>query len=141
MSLFLAMLAQVAMPQYPDLPPDLAQAARDFDLGQVKGDAAMLQRALADDYVLINSQGQEESKAQFIADYTAKGFTFEPFVITQPVEKVWADGAVLGGVVEAKGMSDGKPYDVRLRFADVWAKRDGKWRVIFTQANRAPAAK
>jgi ketosteroid isomerase-like protein len=125
------------MPRYPDLPPDLAAAARAFDMAQVKGDGAALERLLADDYLLVNSQGKSETKADFIRDYTAKGSSFAPFTIQEPVEKVWATGAVLGGVVDAHGTSDGKPYAVRLRFADVWAKRDGKWRVIYTQARRA----
>ncbi|HEU4958940.1 MAG TPA: nuclear transport factor 2 family protein [Sphingomonas sp.] len=125
------------MPRYPDLPPDLAEAARAFDRAQVKGDGAALQRLLADDYLLVNSQGQTETKADFIRDYTAPGFSFAPFTIQKPVEKVWASGAVLGGVVDAKGTSGGKPYAFRMRFADIWAKRDGTWQVIYTQARRA----
>ncbi|HEX7656676.1 MAG TPA: nuclear transport factor 2 family protein [Sphingomonas sp.] len=125
------------MPTYPHLPADLAAAARAFDAAQVEGDDAALQRLLADDYLLVNSQGQSETKADFIRDYTAKGFSFAPFTIETPVEKVWATGAVLGGVVDAHGTSDGKPFAIRMRFADVWAKRDGKWQVIYTQARHA----
>ena len=125
------------MPRYPDLPPDLAAAAMAFDTAQVEGDGAALDRLLADDYLLVNSLGESETKADFIRDYTAAGFSFAPFVIEKPVEKVWATGAVLGGVVDAHGTSGGKPYAIRLRFADVWAKRDGKWQVIYSQARHA----
>jgi hypothetical protein len=38
-----------------------------------------------------------------------------------------------------KGVDGGKPFSARLRFMDVWAKRGGKWQVIFTQATRVPA--
>jgi hypothetical protein len=127
------------MPSYPGVPADLAKAAADFDLGQVKGDAAILSRVLADDYLLVNSQDKREDKAQFIADYTAEGFTMEPFAIDDQVIKVWSDGAVLGGAVTMKGMSEGKPYSVRIRFSDIWAKRGGKWQVIYTHANRVAA--
>jgi ketosteroid isomerase-like protein len=138
----IVMLAAVAlqateMPRYPALPPDLAAAARAFDMAQVKGDGAALERLLADDYLLVNSQGKSETKADFIRDYTAKGSSFAPFTIQEPVEKVWATGAVLGGVVDAHGTSGGKPYAIRMRFADVWAKRNGKWQVIYTQARHA----
>lgn len=132
--------AETEMPRYPDLPPDLAAAAVAFDKAQVTADGAALREVLADDYLLVNSRGQHESKADFIRDYTAPGFTFAPFRIEQQVIRVWADGAVLGGVVDAHGMSDGKPYAVRLRFTDIWARRNGKWQVIFTDASRAPAA-
>ena len=128
------------MPVYPGVPADLAKAAADFDLAQVKSDAEALKRLLADDYLLVNSQDKREDKAQFIADYTAKGFTMEPFAIDDQVIKVWSDGAVLGGAVTMKGMSEGKPYSVRIRFSDIWAKRGGKWQVIYTHANRVAAA-
>jgi ketosteroid isomerase-like protein len=124
------------MPSYPGVPADLARAAVDFDTAQVKGDAAMLRRLLADDYLLINSRDGREDKAQFIADYTAPGFRMDPFRIEDQVIKVWSDGAILGGAVEMTGLSEGKPYKLRMRFSDVWAKRGGKWQVIYTHANR-----
>jgi ketosteroid isomerase-like protein len=121
-----------------EMPADLRSAAHAFDEAQMHNDGAALSRLLADDYLLVNSAGALETKADFIHDYTAPGFTLEPFTIEQPVEKIWADGAVLGGIATLKGMSDGKPYEARLRFADIWAKRSGRWQVIYTQASRAP---
>jgi hypothetical protein len=132
--------ASPPMPTYPGVPADLAKAAVELDLAQVKSDGDALKRVLADDYLLLNSQDKREDKAQFIADYTAQGFTMEPFAIDDQVILMWADGAVLGGAVTMKGMSDGKPYSVRIRFSDIWAKRGGKWQVIYTHANRVPAA-
>jgi hypothetical protein len=32
----------------------------------------------------------------------------------------------------------GKPGESEFRFADIWAKRDGQWRVIFTEVTRLP---
>jgi len=130
----------LAVPAHAEpLPPDLAAAAHAFDQAQIKGDGAALGRLLADDYLLVSSSGALESKADFIRDYTAPGFTLEPFTIDQPVEKVWADGAVLGGIATLRGMDSGKRYEARLRFADIWAKRGGTWRVIYTQVSRVPA--
>jgi hypothetical protein len=135
-----ALAADPPMPTYPGVPTDLARAAVEFDLAQVKGDGVALKRLLAEDFLLVNSQDKREDKAQFIADYTTPGFTLEPFVIDDQVIKVWSDGAVLGGAVTAKGMSEGKPYSIRLRFSDIWAKRNGKWQVIYTHANHVAGA-
>jgi hypothetical protein len=68
----------------------------------------------------------------------APGYKLEPFTVEEKVEKVMGNAAVLGGVARAKGTSGGEPYDVRLRFIDVWQKRDGRWVVVFSQATRAP---
>lgn len=120
------------------LPADLAEAAHAYDRAQTTSNRAELERLIADDYVLHNSQGQAQNKASFIADQIAPGYRLEPFKIEEPVEKVMGDTAILGGVARAKGTAGGEVFDVRLRFIDVWRKRDGVWKVVFSQATRAP---
>jgi hypothetical protein len=122
-----------------DIPADLAKAVQDYDEAQIHGNGAELQRLVADDYTLVNSSGKVQTKAELIADYTSPGYRIEPFVVQEPVEKVWSDGAVMGGVVDLKGTDGGKPFALTLRFADVWAKRNGRWQVIYTHVSRPPA--
>ncbi len=120
------------------VPLDLAVAVHGYDQAQVNGDRKQLERWLADDYLLVNSSGATETKAQLIADYTAPGFDLEPFTVEQPVEKVWKDGAVMGGIATIRGTDGGQRYELRLRFADIWAKRNGRWQVIYSQVSKAP---
>lgn len=120
------------------LPPALAKAVAEFDRAQMQGDGAALQRLLADDYVLFNSRALVQDKAGFIHDYTVPGYSLKPFTVEDEVVRYWPGGAVLGGVVTLEGTSEGKPYKVRLRFADIWRERDGRWQVVFTQATRVP---
>jgi len=112
-----------------------------YDEAQIKGNRAELQRLLADDYTLLNSGGKIQNKAELIADYTAPGFKLEPFVVEQPIEKVWSDGAVMGGIATLKGVDGGKPFSATLRFSDIWAKRKGVWQVIYTHVSRPPESK
>jgi len=118
---------------YSNLPKDLAAAATAYDVAQFKADKAELERVLADDYTLAGTAGKNLSKAEFIADQTKPGNKTISVNIYDQVSKVWADGAVLAGMVDAKGSSQGKEFTFRGRFVDVWAKRKGKWQVIFTQ--------
>ena len=140
MVLLIAILASPTI-RATDLPADLAKAVKDYDQAQVEGNRAELVRLLADDYTLLNSAGKTETKAQFVAESTAPDFKLEPFVVKEAIEKVWSDGAVMGGVAHLKGVDGGKPFEVDLRFSDIWAKRNGKWQVIYTHASRAAAAK
>ena len=119
------------------MPKDLAEAARAFDRAQLTNDRAELERLVADDYRLSNSAGAVENKAQFITDGTTKGFHLNPFVIEQPIMNAWSDGAVLGGLTTYAGMQGGKAFRLRLRFADVWAKRNGRWQVVYTGVTKA----
>jgi hypothetical protein len=120
---------------YRGLPADLAAAATAYDLAQFHADRAALERALADDYTLLSSSGRMQTKAEFIAGQTDPASKTTGLVLDVDVKKVWADGAVLGGTADVKGVDHGKPFAARLRFSDIWAKRGGRWQVIFTQAN------
>ena len=81
-----------------------------------------------------------QGKAELIRDYIAPGFKLDPFTIEDPVQQVWgADAAVLGGRVDMQGTDGGQRFRVMVRFADVWARRDGQWRVVYSQVTRVPA--
>jgi len=118
------------------LPADLAAAAHAYDAAQVNGDRAALERLVADDYVLVNGAGQVQDKAKLIADYVAPGFKLDPFTIEAPVEKVFGDTALLGGRVNMTGVDGGQRFALVVRFVDTWAKRDGQWRVVYSQVTR-----
>lgn len=133
---FLATLLFVTSALAADIPRDLRKAVDDYDHAQVNADGAELRRLVADDYVLVNSNGRVQKKADLIADYLAPDYKIEPFTVLEPVERVWNDGAVMGGLVHLKGISGGKPFAISLRFADVWAKRNGKWQVIYTHVSQ-----
>jgi len=132
----LAVLATPAAALAAPLPADLAAAAHAYDAAQVNGDRAALERLVADDYVLVNGAGAVQSKAQLIADYVAPGFKLDPFTIEAPVEKVLGDTALLGGRVNLTGTDSGQRFALAVRFIDTWAKRDGQWRVVYSQVTR-----
>ena len=136
-ALLIAVLAASAQAReigdYSNLPKDLAAAATAYDIAQFKADKAELERVLADDYTLAGTAGKNLTKAQFIADQTDPANKTISVDLYDQVSKVWSDGAVLAGMVDAKGSSKGKEFTFRGRFVDVWAKRDGRWQVIFTQ--------
>lgn len=122
---------------YRGLPQDLAAAATAYDLAQFKADRAELERLLADDYTLAGSDGKNQGKAEDIANATSPDNKTSYVAISQQVRKVWPEGAVLGGMVDARGTNHGKAFSMRARFVDVWAKRNGQWQVIFTQIHAA----
>jgi ketosteroid isomerase-like protein len=142
-SLFAAFAAVFALgcahsAQADEMPADLAAAVAAFDQAQIAGDRAELERLVADDYVLIGSDGVVQNKAQFIADFTSPNFRIQPFTVEEPVVRHYGDTAVTAGRVALSGTSSGTPFTVNLRFSDVWVKRDGVWRVAFAQTTRIP---
>ncbi len=116
----------------------LVAAAERYEDAQIAGDAAALEQLIADDYELVGSDGSTSNKAELIAFWTADGFDPAPVTVTQPVEHVWTDGAALGGTVTLSWMQDNAPVSVTIRYVDIWALRDGEWRVVYGQSTRVP---
>ncbi len=114
--------------------------AADFDRAQMRSDAAELQRLLADDHVLYNSSGKVEGKAEFIRDYA--GMKLQPFTVEDETihpRLRRRRGAGRRGEPARHRIASGEAFSSRLRFADVWRRRDGRRQVAFTRATRAAA--
>jgi hypothetical protein len=124
-------------PDYSDLPADLAKAALAYDEAQLRNDGTELNRLLADDYKLVSRAGTVLNKTQFVTHSTDPDVKLLPFTIEQPLHTVWSDGAVLGGKVNYRTVDHGKEGAQMLLFADIWAKRSGRWRVVYTQVSAA----
>jgi ketosteroid isomerase-like protein len=139
MKLAAAILVLSAVPALAvELPPDLAKAVKDYDLAQIHNDIPTLKGLVADDYVLVNSNATVENKQQFLADFSLPGFKIDPYVVEQPVEKVWGNAAVIGGLVHLSWTQDGKHQTRLLRVAYIWAKRRGHWQATYAQVTRVP---
>jgi ketosteroid isomerase-like protein len=137
--LIVALLGAAAVPAVAaPLPPDLARAVRSYDRATIESDIPALERLFADEYVLVNSDASVENKQQAIADFRLPGFKIDPYVMTQPMEMAWDNGAVISGVVQLSWTQDGKHQQRLIRVAHVWAKRRGAWQMTYTQVTRVP---
>ncbi len=58
--------------------------------------------------------------------------------MTRTTEMAWDNGAVISGVVQLSWTQEGKHQQRVIRVAHVWAKRNGKWQMTYTQVTRVP---
>jgi ketosteroid isomerase-like protein len=103
---------------------------RDWNQAEMKQDAAWFERTLADDYTGVDARtGKPTTKGQTVADL--KTVTTAAAELSGLDVKMQGDTAVVTGVSHNKGRDDkGAAFDRRIRFTDVWVKRDGKWLVL-----------
>lgn len=138
MALTLAVSAAASATGATGLPSDLAEAVNDYDQATIRSDVAALGNLVAEDYVLVNSDATLQNKQQYLADFGLPGFRIDPYVMQQPMQKVWGDTALTGGLLHLSWTQDGRHHSRLLRVAHVWAKHDGHWRITFTQLTRVP---
>ena len=106
----------------------------------LKGDTAVLERILADDFV-GNSPIGVATKAQNIAEAktNAPNITNATYVADEyTVRFLDANTAVMTHRAVEKGLNKGKEYNDQHRSMHVWVKRDGRWQVVASQATPIP---
>jgi len=103
---------------------------RDWNQAEMKQDAAWFERTLTDEFTGVDSRtGSPTNKVQNIADL--KKTTTASADLSGLNVRMEGDTAVVTGLSHNKGKDDkGAAFDRRIRFTDVWVKRDGKWQVL-----------
>jgi uncharacterized protein (TIGR02246 family) len=121
-------VAQVLMPASAD-EYALLQLERDWTAAWLKQDPAALDGVLADEFV-ENYQGQTTTKKQMIANMKAGVNKIESSDVMDMRAVVFGDDGVVNGVSTVKGTERGKAVDRKMRWTDVYEKRDGRWRAV-----------
>jgi ketosteroid isomerase-like protein len=124
----------------------------------MKGDAATVDRLLADDYIEVTAQGTLQNKADIMAFVRAraaapKAISVGPEISLQETKlNTYGDIAVWVGLKITKyphmdyqvapGSGQLPPPDItdRERFMKVYARRTGRWQLVASQTTNVPTA-
>ena len=102
-----------------------------------RNDVAVMDRILADDFVLVTGLGKTYSKADLLEQARGKEVSYErqdEMPQTQTV-RVWGDTAVVTALLWIKGSQQGsEPFEYKLWFSDTYVRTAGGWRYVFGQA-------
>jgi hypothetical protein len=101
----------------------------------VKKDVATLDALLADDLTYTHSAGNTDTKASFITLIRDRGRYLGVDYNNKQVITLNANTVVVRGLATIR-LEHTAPYPVL--FVDVWAQRDGAWKMVAWQATRVP---
>ncbi len=130
--------AALAQPANPNA--EVRAAAQAFADAQLHGDRATLERMLAPEFLFVRGSGRVGDRRDFIDGFTAPGHRLEPLTTANPLLlRVSGDVAIVGGEAWIKGNDGGTPIAEHFRYSDTFARRDGRWVVVYTQITALPA--
>ncbi len=98
----------------------------------VRGDAAEIEKILADDYIYTDDKGKILNKTEDLATYKNRQSKIEFAETTdQKVRIIGNNAAVETGTFHVKGIDkDGKPFDETERYTTTWTARNGQWKIV-----------
>ena len=119
---------------------DVLAAEREFFTALVAGDAAALERVLADDFALIDVMtGSEISRAVLLAIVGSGQLRFEEIEPAEVRVRFYGTSAVVTGRTQMRGRFEDTPFTVRSRYTHVYAEQQGEWRLAAAQGTQIAA--
>ena len=93
-------------------------------------DVTSMTTFMDDDVIVTVEDGATFSKSGYIAHSTEAKGNVSVAEISEVKVRMHGNVAVVTGNYHEKGVSKGKPYDLRDRFTDVWQSQGGSWQLI-----------
>lgn len=115
---------------------ELIRVAHEWDRAMVENDADAIGRYMADDWIIVGSDGSVGDKRTFL-DLVKSGTLSHDVMTSEDVRvRVYGDAAV----VIARGVSGGKYQGQAFREVERWScvfvKQQGQWRCVLTHLSR-----
>ena len=108
---------------------------RQYQDAVFRNDAERIERLLPDDFALVTGRGKLVGKAQLLREARERVATYERQHDSRQSVRFIGDIAVISALLHAKGRQDGKPFDYRLWFSDVYLCTPSGWRYSFAQSS------
>jgi ketosteroid isomerase-like protein len=101
-------------------------------------DIGALSKIFSSNMTYIDSDGSLRNRDEFLAHVKAETDSPDQLVTEEVATRAFGDCIVVTGVYRGKWTKNGKTTVLRGRFTDTWAKLDGNWQCVASQATGIP---
>lgn len=116
----------------------IVQMERERQDAFVRGDVLAIDRATAEDYTTINSSGKLSTKSQMMANLRAAKTKILSVKLSDMKARVYGNTAVLTGVYDDIGVTDGVQKEAHALFTRIFVKGKSGWQAVAYQQTAAP---
>jgi ketosteroid isomerase-like protein len=107
-----------------------------WDRAMVRNDADEIGSYMADDWIIVGSEGRVGTKSAFL-DLVRSGRLSHDVMESHDLNvRVYGDTAVVTGWGVSGGQYEGQPFREAERTSCVFVKQDGRWRCVLTHLSR-----
>jgi ketosteroid isomerase-like protein len=117
----------------PSVEEQIKKMEKDRAAAVVKADVAALEGQTADDYILINANGQLSDKATTMNNIKTGNIKLTANDVSDLKVRVYGNTAVVTGKSNAKGTIGGRELKGPVMFTRVYVKKNGKWQSVAFQ--------
>jgi len=115
---------------------ELLKVEKEFAETIVSNDLESLRRLVADDWIIIDPNGEIVDRARFFEVIKSGSLTHDIMGSEDLRVRVYGDSAVVTAITRTKGKFMGQEFSTQERATDVFVKRDRRWRCVLTHLTR-----
>ncbi len=115
---------------------ELRQAVIDWDRAMVENDPAAIGQFMADEWLIVGSDGDTMDKASLLGLIQSGVLTHSVMESADLVVRIYDATAVVIAKGISGGMYQGNPFLEAERSTNVFIRRDGKWQCVSTHLSR-----
>jgi len=117
---------------------ELLELEKAFAQAIVSNDLEGIGRLVADDWIIIDPNGDVVDRTRFLEVIKSGALTHEMMESEDLRIRVYGDSAVVTAVTRTKGTFMGQDFSTQERATDVLVKRNGRWQCVLTHLTRFP---
>jgi ketosteroid isomerase-like protein len=119
-----------------DVDQELAKLEKDFASAVVSNDADAVGKFLADDWVIVDPDGNIIDKARFLSVIKLGQLTHEMMESENVKVRGYGASAVVTAITKSKGKFMGQEFTTQERATDFFIKQGGRWQCVFSQLTK-----
>ncbi len=93
-----------------------------------------IDRLLHPDYLIVQPDGQIETKADVLASYRTGMRVWHKAEVDELVVKMYGDAVIVHGRWQASGKNGSDVFDYAARFLSVWVRDEERWKNVAYQS-------
>ena len=118
---------------------ELVEVAHAWDRAMTANDAAAIGRFMADDWIIVGSDGSVTDRAAFLG-LVESGIVSHDVMTSENIRvRVYGDAAVVTADGVSAGKYHGQPFREVERASSVFVRQSGTWRCVLTHLSRLPS--
>jgi ketosteroid isomerase-like protein len=115
---------------------ELLKFENEFARAVASNNVDALDRLLADDWIIVEPDGNIIDKARFLGVIRSGALSHESMESTDLKVRVYGNTALVTGLTTSKGKFMGQDFTSCERATDIFVKQADRWQCVFTQLTR-----
>jgi ketosteroid isomerase-like protein len=112
---------------------ELLKLENEFAWAVASNDVDTLDRLLADDWIIVEPDGNMIDKGRFLGVIRSGALSHESMESTEPRIRVYGNTALVTLLTTSKGKFMGQDFSSCERATDIFVKQANRWQCVFTQ--------